>query len=153
MIAFRGVMLATSIILCMLPSADAFPSDNFSSETITLDKPVHFSAPDGSDIVTVPGDYQVAAESSALRLLELAGKRSFRIHAIVTDLDVDTNEPVVLAIRFGEDEYHIILLMTGRKVHEAVGSSSGILARGTMYKPLTAAQIKAALRTKRTSSP
>jgi hypothetical protein len=152
MIAFRDAMLRTTMILCMLSAADAFPSDNFSTETITLDKPVHFSAPDGSDIVTVPGDYQVAAESSALRLLELAGKRSFRIHAIVTDLDVDANEPVALAIRFGEDEYHIILLMPGRKVHEAVGSSSGILTRGMVYKPLNGAQIKAALDTKRTSS-
>ena len=153
MSSFQRAILATNMALCSLIAVNGAHADSFSAHTITLDKAVHFYAPDGSDILTPPGDYQVESELSSLRLSELAGEKSFRIAAIVTDLDVDANDSIALAVRFREDEYHIILLMPGRKVHEAVGSSSGIFVRDTAVKPLTAAQIKSALGMKRTMSP
>jgi hypothetical protein len=71
---------------------------------------------------------------TGLRLIsELPGNtRAHLLDAIAADLDVDADEPVALSIRYREDEYHILLLMPGRKVHEAVGSSSGVLTRGTV---------------------
>jgi hypothetical protein len=148
---FQGAVIAVSLLIVV----DGVTADTITTDIVSLDKPVHFYAPDGSDVLTAPGDYRITAGSPGLRLMsEMAGdRRALLIDAIVTELDVDAHEPVALAIRLREDEYHIILLMPGKKVHEAVGSSSGVLTRGTLYKPLTAAQIKAALDMKRTSIP
>jgi hypothetical protein len=56
------LLLHTSILLVLLITADGAYSDASKLRSVFLNKPVHFSASDGSDILTASGNYEVKAE-------------------------------------------------------------------------------------------
>jgi hypothetical protein len=105
--------------------------------------------------MTEPGDYEVEATSTGLQLTLKRTEKSTTvlIDAITASLDIETTEPVALAARLGESEQHVVLLLPGGKVFEAVGWSNGVRPRGLTYKPLTPMQVKSALCAKNMSCP
>lgn len=98
---------------------------------IQLNQPLHFSAPDGTDVVVPAGTYRVEqAGDSQLRLVSTADASPTLIsaHAMPSAPDVPT--PVALGTRLESDAYDLVFLLPGGTALEAHGSESGVLARG-----------------------
>jgi len=99
---------------------------------ITIDKPVHFSAADGSNLVAAAGTYRVEqATERTLRLIPLEGKESLVVEAQATTHDESIVSPLALSIPQQEDEHHIVLLSPGGNGLDASGTYSGVKTRVT----------------------
>lgn len=102
---------------------------------IQLEKAIHFSAPEGSDLVAAPGRYQLEPTVDAqLRLVPEGEQVPLVIAAAITNLDLEVSAPIALAVPAGEDVQHVILLLPGGMALDGIGSYSGVKARG----PITA---------------
>ncbi|HEX7765269.1 MAG TPA: hypothetical protein VF443_01045 [Nitrospira sp.] len=79
--------------------------------SITIDKPVQFSAADGSDVVAAAGTYHPEQVTDRnLRLISLQGKELFVVEAQATTHDESITSPLALSIPQQEDEHHVVLL-------------------------------------------
>lgn len=132
--------------LCLLLAACATVSVPPSASSIVLEKRVHFSAPDGADVVVAPGTYQVEqAEETQLRLVpatEGEQKPSLLIVAMATQHDEPLGGSLALSVPYKEDEHHVMLLLPEGKALDAVGSYSGVRTRTTAVPVLAAPTIK-----------
>jgi hypothetical protein len=102
--------------------------------TVRLDYPVHFLAPDGSDLVSKSGDYRVEASDNVMRLIPKEGGESLLVQAEQAKNEVELSEDLAVGIP-GEteeqaDTYSVLLLLPPDKSLEAVGTYSGIRPRG-----------------------
>ena len=97
--------------------------------TIELDVPLHFLAPDGSDVVIQPGRYQVEAAESWLRLIP--GER--RDALLLIAQSAMHTEPLVTpqahASSIDDETQAIVLLLPGGRSLEAIGSVNGVRSR------------------------
>ena len=102
---------------------------------MSLDKPVHFTGLDDSDIVVPPGLYKVTpSEESRLTLTpigETEGAGSVTIVATATEFGEPLGGSLALSIPYKEDEHHLMLLLPDGKARDAVGSYSGVRTRAT----------------------
>jgi hypothetical protein len=113
---------------------------------ITFNQNVHFSAPDGSDVVAAPGAYDVeAVGASALDLAPTAKTPRLRVQAVAANYDLEVSSPVALALPGEEDAHHVVLLLPGGSGLDAVGSLSGVRGRGPTPGPLPVEQVKVAM--------
>ena len=102
------------------------------STRITIDKPVHFSAADGSDLVAAAGTYRIEqATDRTLRLIPLEGKESLVVEAQATTHEESIVSPLALSIPQQEDEHHVVLLSPGGNALDASGTYSGVKTRVT----------------------
>lgn len=100
------------------------------STSITIEKPVHFSAADGSDVVALAGTYRVEQMTDKnLRLIPLEGKESFVVEAQATTHDESITSPIALSIHQQEDEHHVVLLRPDGNAFDASGTYSGVKTR------------------------
>jgi hypothetical protein len=137
-----GLFLSTAIGLLNLPtitvsfSEEPLPS---APALVSLDRAVHFLAPDGSDIVASPGLYMVRQEGdSQLALIPGEGKEHLVVQAVLTNHKKEF--PVQgVSLSGGEDEHYVILLLPEGKALEAMGSYTGMRSRA-----LTMTEAKAA---------
>ena len=120
-----------------------------SVDTIVLDRPVHFTAPDASDTMAGPDTYRVVAgESHRLKLVPPKGKPALVVDALTTSHEEDLAAPVALYVRDDEKYPHVVLLLPGGQGLEAVGSYDAARARGIRSFQLTPIQIRKALKEK-----
>ena len=65
----KGRILTMGAAMLLFAGACAtMPDTPKGSPTVTIEKPVHFSAPDGADVLAAPGRYQVdSIEDAKLR--------------------------------------------------------------------------------------
>ena len=139
-----------SAALALLAGACATTQDTPARySTITLEKSVHFSAPDGADVMAAPGRYDVdSVDEATLRLTPAesgAGTSSLLVAALALPHQESIESRVALSVPNGEDEHHVVLLMPKGQALDAVGSLSGARPRGTNFAIVTAAQINASL--------
>ena len=104
--------------------------------SITIDRSVHFLAPDGSDVVIGPGEYSVEAAETRIRLIPRERDKGLLIDAHQGRHKLPLDHPLAMGFP-GDDEtnrdheYVLLLLPEGRSL-EATGTYSGIRPRGTM---------------------
>jgi len=97
--------------------------------TIELETPVHFLAPDGSDVVIEPGRYQVEAAESWLRLIPGERRDALLLIAQSAMHDERLDGPQVHLRPVDDDTQAILLLLPGGRSLEAIGSVSGVRSR------------------------
>src|SRR5438093_10658288 len=87
--------------------------------TVTIEKSVHFSAPDGADVMAAPGRYHLdSIEETTLRLTpaeSAAGTSPLIVTAMALPHEERIESQVALTVPNGEDEHHVILLMPDGK--------------------------------------
>ena len=102
--------------------------------TVTIEKPVHFSAPGGSDVVVPPGRYHVdTIEDAKLRLTPAessSGTSPFVVAAVPLPHEKPIESQVALSFSGGEDQHHVVLLLPDGNGLDAGGTYSGIRSRG-----------------------
>jgi hypothetical protein len=102
---------------------------------IELDKSLHFTKPDGNDVVAPAGRYQVESTVDAqLRLVPEGGTPPLSLAASSSINGVDVTEPVAVVLSSGGDD-HIVLLLPGGTTLDAIGSTSGVGTRGPNFLP------------------
>lgn len=98
---------------------------------IQINQPLHFSAPDGSDVVIQAGRYQVQqAPNSQLQLVSGTAAPPILISAQAARSTSDVRNPVALGTLFESEVYHLVLLLPGNNALEAHGTVSGVVSRG-----------------------
>jgi hypothetical protein len=118
-------------------------------DTVSLDRPVHFTTPQATDIVAQAGTYRVqAGEPSQMKLVALKASTAMVVDALNITHETDIAEPIALYVRDDEKFPHVVLLLPGGQGLETVGSYDGSRARGLRLLKLTPKQIKKALQKK-----
>lgn len=119
--------------------------------TVTLDHVIHFTAPDGNDVVAEAGTYTVQrAGDSRLRLIAKENPAGVEIFATVMTHEQIMDVPIALVL--GEERQdealHVVLLLPGGRGWDAMGYPTAIKGRGTVTFPLKAARIQSAMNQK-----
>jgi hypothetical protein len=142
--------LIVSMVFCVgltTAKADVGP-------TITLERPAHFTAPDGSDVQLPATSYRIEqAGESSLRLLK-GGTPPIEIQAtkIVHDESVMSPTAVAVMEEGQDDTVHLLLVLPGGQALDAAGSFSGARSRGTFSPMLTTLQVQHAVSQARVAS-
>jgi hypothetical protein len=117
---------------------------SLSPTTITISQPVHFLTPDGTDVIVNPGNYDVGAAGNILRLQSSNNKDPIHIQAGPAPFPDEVESPVAMAIPMPEEGIYLALAVPEGTGLEAMGSYSGIQARGAgllqSRKPLSEQQ-------------
>ncbi len=126
------------------------------SPAVLLDRAVHFTSPDGSDLTVAAGTYRVEQSAEThLRLVAAPPQPAIEIQAIATTHEETVASPLALAIAAEgqEDEIHLVLLLPGGQGLDATGSFSGTRARA-IASALGRVQVQTAVvQSKATTSP
>ena len=138
-----------SAALVLLTGACATLQDRATTDSITLDKPVHFLAPDGSEVVAASGTYTIDAyDDTTLRLIPseaVSGTTLLIVAAMALPHEQPIESRVALSVPNGEDEHHIVLLLPDGKGWDAGGTYSAVRPRGWNPTPLLLESIAKAL--------
>jgi hypothetical protein len=123
-------------------------------DTVSLQRPVHFTTPETIDTVVPPGTYQVvAAGDTRLKLIASKTKHTVLVDALNTNHTEDLVAPIALYIQDDEKFPHIVLLLPEGKGLEAVGSYDASRTRAVRSFQLTPIQIRTALKQKVPQAP
>ena len=134
---FRLWVAAVMAVFAMGVQTGTTLSSPPDSTRITIDKPVHFSAADGSDLVAAAGTYRIEqATDRTLRLIPLEGKESLVVESQATTHEESIVSPLALLGPQQEDEHHVVLLSPGGNALDASGTYSGVKTRVTNSAPL-----------------
>ena len=101
--------------------------------SVSVNKTIHFVAPDGGEAVVAPGEYRLRAADSALELVPAGGEQADALLiAAVPISHGSVSSPTGLSLEGVEaDRHHLVLLLPGGQGLEAVGSYSGLRTRGS----------------------
>ena len=143
------VLVATGVNLAVLTGGCATTRDIASpTDHITLDKPVHFSAPNGDDVVAASGSYTIDQHDRTSLLFSpreaAASTAPLIVAAVALPHEQLVESRVALSVPNGEDEHHVVLLLPDGKGLDAGGTYSGTRSRGTTIPPLPMVQLNAA---------
>ncbi|MBU6480875.1 MAG: hypothetical protein KGS09_10080 [Nitrospirae bacterium] len=123
-----GILMGLSLMISACATTAASPDPS----TITIQKPVHFSGSDGSDVVAPAGDYRVEQSTDrTLRLVPQEGKTPLVIQAQATKYDEPMSDLLAVSIPYQEDEHHVVLLKPDGTALDAAGTYSGVKSRAT----------------------
>ena len=118
------------------------------TSTVTLDRAVYFTAPDGGDVQIASGDYRIEpAGESQLRLVMTSGGQPIQIAAYKTSHDETLVAPIAMAIlEEGQDDpIHLVLILPDHRALDAIGSYSGIHSRAATVSALKPARLQTAV--------
>ncbi len=105
----------------------------FASTTITVEKMVHVTTAEGSDLVVQAGEYALDSAEEWLRITPSNGQTvdAHLLEAHVGKHEEKLTDPLALSVTGVEvDSHHLVLLLPDGKSFEATGSYSGIRSRG-----------------------
>ena len=115
-------------------------------DTVSLDRPVHFTTPQATDTVAQAGTYRVeVGEPSQMKLVALKHSTAMVVDALTITHETAIAEPIALYVKDDEKFPHVVLLLPGGQGLEAVGSYDGSRARESRILQLTPIQIQNAL--------
>ena len=140
------IFLVLLAALCLLVGVPAAEETQTGSLIISLEKPVHFTASDGTDIVAAPGTYRVEqAEGTKLKLVPVGEGASTRsaitVQAVAAQHEEAVSVPLALSFSEGQDEHHVVLLLSDGKGLDAQGTYSGVRSRA-IRRPISSAVIR-----------
>ena len=129
-------LFVLSLVLWSISRALCMAQGTASSTMITLNRPVHFSAGAGGELIAAPGDYTVfAVENSRLLLIPEKGTVPLLIQAQTTSHEENITSPQVRSIPGEGDEHHIMVLLPRGQGRDAVGFYSDLRARAASPAP------------------
>ncbi len=135
----------TALLMAWLVAGGALAQQAATLPTVTLDRSVHFIAPDGTDVEVPTGTYQVeTAEEHRLRLTPTDGGEPVTIQAQPTTHQESLGSSLALAVVIDEDRTDLVLLIPDKTALDALGSPSGVRSRTDVSRPLTAFQLNQA---------
>jgi len=98
---------------------------------IELNQPLHFSAPDGSDVVVQRGAYRVEqATSTQIRIVSTGDASSTLIGAQALASETKVTTPIALVMPAAPDAFDLVLLVPNSLGLEAHGLVTGVQSRG-----------------------
>ena len=105
-------------------------------QLIELERAIHFLSPTGEDVVVPPGFYAMEAGNEALRLIPDDEQKSqpITIQAEATPHTESLEVVSPISTKINEDMHVVALLLPEGKILQAVGSYSGVRARGSKKK-------------------
>ena len=128
--------LLVGILILILGAFPIRASEN--SQTITLDRAIHFLSTDGSDVLVPPGTYTVEQAEEWVRLIAGERHNAYLLEAEPSLHEEKIQEPLALAVLGEEGESSdvqmVMLLLPGGKALIATGSLGGIRDRGLAGK-------------------
>ena len=133
----KTLLLSAVITGVLCPSLGAQDSED--PTAITLERAVHFLAPDGSDVLVQPGTYKVESTDSGLQFIPEKGEAQL-IGAEVSTHEEELDAPLVMSMSLAgqveefQDLHMVMLLLPGGQSLEAAGSYSGVRARALQMK-------------------
>ncbi len=124
-----------------ISEADALlaPTSSVAERTpsvIHLDRPVHFTTPEGGPLVVPVGTYEVKAIGTTALQLTSEGGGAFLVEALMMHHPDTFAEAVALSIPAEEDMHHVVLLLPNGQGLDAVGSYSAVRPRGWNPTPV-----------------
>src|SRR5262245_53048492 len=129
------------LLIACLVGGWALAQQAAQQSTITFDRPVHFMAPDGSDVEVRTGSYHVeSAGEQGLRLSPTNGEAQLLIQALPVTHSEVVDSPLPLVVATDEDSTHLVLLLPDKTALDASGTLSGVRSRADLSQPLTAFQ-------------
>jgi len=131
----KFILCSLTIMFCGLILGNQTWAFLTSSATITLEKSVHFTTLDGSDVVVEPGTYTIEAADEWLRLISGERRDALLLEVIKTQHDENLKVANALSQSSAADEHRIVLLLPGGKRLEAIGSVSGVRSRAVKRRP------------------
>lgn len=137
-------MILTLGLLSNATNALASLSDPLT--TIELDVPVHFLAPDGSDLLVEAGTYALEPAEEWIRVLSDERHNALLIEANIGTHELALEQPMAMSVS-GEtedeaDNHHLLLLLPSGESLEAAGTYSGIRGRGKGFFQKTFNRVK-----------
>ena len=102
--------------------------------TIELENPVHFLAPDGSDLLIEAGTYSVEPAEEWIRVMSGERHDALLIEARKGTHELELEHTMAMSLpgktEDEKDNHYVMLLLPGGQSLEATGTYSGIRARG-----------------------
>ena len=139
-----GVLLTLVILGAVLKSHAAITDP---LTTIELDKPVHFLAPDGSDVRMDAGTYAIEPAEEWIRLMSGERHDAVLIEAKKGSHELEIEHTMAVSIPGNsegqEDHHYVMLLLPGGQSLDATGTYSGIRERGFFKKSFNNVKKKA----------
>jgi len=128
--------MLTALSVCTRPTPVRADEAEGSASAVTFLTDVHFTAPDGSDVVVAAARYRIEAGESSIRLQPLDGGEPVVVSAESSTHDQSISEPTVLVDAGDTDDtqglvYLALFLPDGRHL-TSVGSTTGIATRGKL---------------------
>jgi subtilisin family serine protease len=122
-------------------------ADTRATRTTVLDHAVHFVAPDGSDLLAQPGEYEVSTLAGSQVELRATGKEPVLLQAqsILHEEALESVSTAVVPDEQNPDLVHVVLLQLDGHGLDAVGSRSGVQTRGAAPQTISSAQVRAAM--------
>jgi hypothetical protein len=129
------------------PKPDPTPAvAPLAAPSLTLERRVHFLAPDGADIVVEAGTYAVAVAEHSGIALTAEGQPATVIDASPVKHREAVEKPMALTVPDeNTDLVHVVVLLPEGGALDAVGSLSGTRTRGVNPALLSASQIQLAV--------
>ena len=128
-------------------------SPTFAATTVTVEKPVHVTTAEGSDLALDVGDYVLKPAEEWIRITPSNGSAvdAHLLEAHVGKHEESLTDPLALsATGIEPDSHHLVLLLPDGKSLEATGSYSGIRSRGRVPR-LSMKRIRALATQRRTT--
>jgi hypothetical protein len=151
MLGHLSKILLGALLACALlsPGLTAQAAISDKPTTITLGKPVHFVAPDGSAVVTESRKYTVEQAEQWLRLIPDERRNALLIEASAVPHEEIINSPMAISLpgEEGEDAdiHHVVFLLPDGQSLDAVGTYSGIRSRGLFKRVAARPRIRKAV--------
>lgn len=141
--AWRRALMTVLWLACLSNSFSVLSAEP-QPPMIILSTTVHFTGPDGQEVLANPGTYRVEQQAPHLRLTPVETQGELAVAATATTHGESLEDPFAIAIREEgqDDDVHLLLLMPDYTGFEAVGSISGVQKRATMSKLMAASQIQ-----------
>ena len=101
-----------------------------SPTAVFIEQRVHFTSPEGNDVLVEPGTYEVEGREEELQLVSKEGQASIHIQAQPTPFPDEVEYPIAMAIPIQDEGIYLALAIPNDTGLEAMGSYSGIQTRG-----------------------
>jgi hypothetical protein len=119
----RRVEILTAVFLAIVSAVWNLAE---AASSITLERPVHFKAAAGGDVIASAGVYTVlAVENSRLLLIPEKGSVPLLIQAHTISHAESVLSPIVRSFSGDGDEHHVLVLLPDGQGRDAIGSYSG----------------------------
>ncbi len=121
----------TLLTICGLIFSNIYPATANALPTIELKHPLHFLAPDSSDLIVKPGSYKIEPAEEWIRLISDERRNALLIATHISQHEESIDHPTsILASGENQDTYHLVLLLPDGQKFESMGTISGIRGRG-----------------------
>jgi hypothetical protein len=133
-----GAFLVLSSTLTTLSCTTVAERNSQPPQTLNLAQTIHFTSPEGGDVIAEPGLYSLEiAAASQLRLVPAEGgegKSPVLVEAVPALLGESLPTPVALYIPWKDDEHHLIYLLSDGNGQGPGSEPSGQATEGEARK-------------------